>query len=223
VESDEGRIAKLVDFGLAADSSAGKGEGDRLTRVDERPGTHHYMSPEQAWGAAAHPIFDVYALGVTFYEMLVGEPPFFELSPAEVLRRKCDLSLPAPSIAGRRHDLPAGLAALVDDCLAPKATDRVASAGAFLNRPDEIRPKWGMVERGREGKTGLVGVARTVEEKKKEPNLRRIVEEAAAAKAEGRPAPVEITPIRTGATRPEMAADRLALSLPSEGASNAAA
>lgn len=210
VESDEGRVAKLVDFGLAADVSTAA-EGERLTKVDERPGTHHYMSPEQAWGAGAHPIFDVYGLGVTFYELLVGEPPFFELSPAEVLRRKCDLSLPAPTIVGRRHDLPAGLAALVDECLAPRATDRVQSAAAFLNRLDEIRGKWGMQARGHEGHTGLVGVARTIEEKKKEPNLRRIVAEAAAAKAEGRPGPVELTPIRTGATRPEIAADREAL------------
>ena len=208
VETPDGPIAKLVDFGLASDIETDAEDDGRLTKAGERPGTHHYMSPEQAWGAPAHPIFDVYALGATFYELLTGEPPWHDLSPADVMRRKCDLNLPSPKVEDKRQALPPGLGELVDDCLKAKAAERIPSASRFLERLDELRNNAGVPSHRPATSTGVVGVARTIDQKAREPRLKKIVAEAAVAKAQGRPGPVELTPIRTGATRPEMAADR---------------
>jgi predicted Ser/Thr protein kinase len=66
--AEDGRVV-LSDFGIALDLI----EGTR----GEVFGTAHYMSPEQARNSArAVPQSDLYSLGVIFYEMLTGVPPF---------------------------------------------------------------------------------------------------------------------------------------------------
>jgi serine/threonine protein kinase len=183
VEQKGERVAKLLDFGLAADTGAGADA--RMTRLGERPGTRHYMSPEQAWEAPAHPVFDVYALGVTFYEVLTGHPPFFELDEAEVIARKCDLSQPSPSIKGRREGLPERLEVLVDACLEPVAKKRLPSINAFLKRLDAATAEafaGGMSPRTRQ-QTSMVGQARTIAQpKQKKSKLPEIMAQAAAKK-----------------------------------------
>ena len=187
VELKGERVAKLLDFGLAADTGAGADA--RMTRMGERPGTRHYMSPEQAWDAPAHPVFDIYALGVTFYEILTGHPPFFELDEAEVIARKCDLSQPAPSIKGRRQDLPERLQILIDACLEPVAKKRLPSINAFLKRLDSISEGFGdpdapagMSPRTRQ-QTSMVGQARTIAQpKQRKSRLPELMAQAAARK-----------------------------------------
>lgn len=66
---------KLADLGLARE--AGDLEVTRVTQVGEMVGTPHYVSPEQAAGEEEVDIrSDIYALGVTFYQMVTGELPF---------------------------------------------------------------------------------------------------------------------------------------------------
>src|SRR6185436_20065249 len=64
---------KLADFGLAFET-----EGTRLTTEGKVMGTLVYMAPEQLLGRSAEigPRSDVYALGVTLFEMLTLELPF---------------------------------------------------------------------------------------------------------------------------------------------------
>jgi len=184
VEMKGERVAKLLDFGLAADTGAGADA--RMTRMGERPGTRHYMSPEQAWDAPAHPVFDIYALGITFYEVLTGHPPFFELDEAEVIARKCDLSQPSPTIKGRRDGLPERLEQLVDACLEPVAKKRLPTINAFLKRLDAVTEGFGapggMSPRTRQ-QTSMVGQARTIAApKQRKSKLPEIMAQAAAKK-----------------------------------------
>src|SRR5690606_38811885 len=63
-----GEHAMLIDLSHAADGDAKPapvGTAGRLTGPHEVPGTHHYMSREQANAAPAQPAMDVYAFGVT--------------------------------------------------------------------------------------------------------------------------------------------------------------
>ena len=73
---------KLTDFGIAraADLSG-------LTATGAVIGTPHYMSPEQAMGERATSRSDIYAIGVTLYQMLSGELPFIGDTPMAVLEK----------------------------------------------------------------------------------------------------------------------------------------
>ena len=66
-----GSIA-LADFGIAKQVNA----EHNLTRKGEVYGTPYYLSPEQAQGLTVDLRADIYSLGVLFYEMLTGVPPF---------------------------------------------------------------------------------------------------------------------------------------------------
>ncbi len=66
---DDGRV-RVSDFGLALVD-----DGASLTRTGSPLGTPHYASPEQGQGAPATPQSDVFGLGATLYELVVGAPP----------------------------------------------------------------------------------------------------------------------------------------------------
>jgi serine/threonine-protein kinase len=70
-EGELGVVPKLIDFGLARLSG-----GKRITSGGRAVGTPGYMAPEQARGEGdLDRRADLYALGVTLYEMLCGELP----------------------------------------------------------------------------------------------------------------------------------------------------
>ncbi len=73
---DDQRNFKLADFGLLRSIAE-----DRtfLTETDDIRGTPHYISPEQIQVELGHCLdirCDLYALGIVFYECLMGSPPF---------------------------------------------------------------------------------------------------------------------------------------------------
>ncbi|MBI2931197.1 MAG: SUMF1/EgtB/PvdO family nonheme iron enzyme [Planctomycetes bacterium] len=73
----------VMDFGLARSLT----RRSDLTRSGDVVGTPMYMAPERARGAR-HPddvLCDVYSLGATLYEQMVGAPPFDGLDPYRVL------------------------------------------------------------------------------------------------------------------------------------------
>ncbi len=79
-----GRVC-VMDFGLARNVEA----GGTLTMSGTVVGTPAYMPPEQAHGDLKNtgPASDVYSLGATLYDLLVGRPPFEGESPYAIVRQ----------------------------------------------------------------------------------------------------------------------------------------
>jgi serine/threonine-protein kinase len=67
-----------------------KEDARRLTFVDMSAtlGTPDYISPEQVKGQRGDQRSDIYSLGVMFYEMLTGEPPFGGPNPLAVMNER---------------------------------------------------------------------------------------------------------------------------------------
>jgi Tol biopolymer transport system component len=109
----------VMDFGLARDL-------DKTVSVG-MAGTPHFMAPEQARGdvRAIGPATDVWALGATLFEVLLGRPPFDADSVLSILRM---VETEEPTIPS---SLPRDLSAIVSRCLEKAPQRRYASAGAL--------------------------------------------------------------------------------------------
>ena len=69
---------KVMDFGIAKVLAAAHATNTQSI------GTLQYMSPEQIDAKTIDPRSDLYSLGLIFYEMLAGAPPFHSASPREL-------------------------------------------------------------------------------------------------------------------------------------------
>ncbi|TQS46062.1 WD40 repeat domain-containing serine/threonine protein kinase [Cryptosporangium phraense] len=114
-------VLKVGDFGIAKLFA-----GSDASASADIVGTPRYIAPEQIAGGRIGPPTDLYALGMTFYELLAGHPPF-----------PPDLNMPGLlhhhlSVAPRPLDgVPPSLAALVLGLLAKDPADRPQSAREF--------------------------------------------------------------------------------------------
>jgi serine/threonine-protein kinase len=129
------RVVKIMDFGLAKTLE----EVRRSSTVIG--GTPTHMAPEQAAGEAVDARTDLYALGVTLFELLTGEPPFAQGDLAYHHRHT-----PPPDPRELVPGLPGPLAELVLALLAKRPDDRPASAaevGARLQALLAARPAAG--------------------------------------------------------------------------------
>ncbi len=87
---------KVIDFGLATLRDVPGAE------VEETLGTPAYMAPEQILGEEIGAATDIYALGLLFYALLAGAPPF---SGDEETVLTAQVRTRAPPVSARRPEL----------------------------------------------------------------------------------------------------------------------
>jgi serine/threonine-protein kinase len=118
---DGSDLVKLLDFGIARSR-----QDSRLTGQGELFGTPQYMAPERIMGNDTGGSSDIYALGVVFYEMLMGELPFNAPDVSTFFMKH--MKEPAPSLRDRNQRVPEALDALVRKMLEKDPKDRPGDA-----------------------------------------------------------------------------------------------
>ena len=119
-------VLKIMDFGLAR---LGAGDGHSLTMTGTVMGTVSYFSPEQGRGDRCDGRTDIYALGVTMYELLTGVLPFTGDNPSAVIYQHIHEPPPLP----RLYDasIPEDYQAVCLKCLAKNPAARYQEASAL--------------------------------------------------------------------------------------------
>jgi serine/threonine protein kinase len=113
--------AVLTDFGIAQIIG-----GTRYTVSGALMGTLSYMAPEQGLEGQCDARSDIYSLGIVFYEMLTGEPPFDAETPLAILLKHVNDPLPLPR--KMVPSIPKWLERVVLKSLAKRPADRYQSA-----------------------------------------------------------------------------------------------
>jgi serine/threonine protein kinase/tetratricopeptide (TPR) repeat protein len=132
---DLGGTAWVTDFGLAKVSGL-----EDLTHSGDLVGTLRYMAPERFRGEADRRS-DVYALGLTLYELLALRPAHNESDRVRLVRQVTEEEPPRLSKLG--PTIPRDLATIVHKAMAREPAERYATAGALaadLKRFLEDRP-----------------------------------------------------------------------------------
>ncbi len=117
--------AKLADFGLAKRIYSG-----RTSRIVEKSltGTPHFMAPELFRGKSAHPRSDVYALGVTYFNVLAGRLPFLRETISELIHNHEVAAVPSPR---QDIDVPDEVTKVLETSMAKRDEDRYPNAHVF--------------------------------------------------------------------------------------------
>jgi serine/threonine protein kinase len=114
-------FVKLMDFGLARPRGM-----PYLPNESSLAGSFFYLAPELIAGAPADVPSDLYALGVTLYEMITGRVPFSDFDEQTVLAQHSKEAI--TPLSRSRADVPPALEAIVLRLLAKNPEERFASA-----------------------------------------------------------------------------------------------
>lgn len=120
----------LIDFGLATKITRQSAEAIAVGRLE---GTLGYLSPEQSgrMNRSVDRRTDLYSVGATLYELLVGRKPFDSSDPLEILHATVARAPRPPHEL--RPDLPLVLSAILLRLLAKDAEDRYQNAAALAD------------------------------------------------------------------------------------------
>jgi eukaryotic-like serine/threonine-protein kinase len=119
VQKDD--LVKIVDFGLACPIGGCS---------NDLPGTAYYMAPEQIEGEPVDARTDVYALGITAFEMATGQRPFPD-DVCEVLKAHITAQTPDPRVLN--PSLPEGFSEFIRKATEKDPAKRYSGLGEVRN------------------------------------------------------------------------------------------
>lgn len=138
------RTPVLIDFGLVITRTQAR-EEHRLTASNVIVGTADYMAPEQVAGLPVDGRTDLYALGITLYELLAGHVPFAGRDPLATLH--AHVEEPPPPLPS---SVPAPARRVVERAIAKRPAERFPSAAAMAAAIEEALADIGVNAQARE-------------------------------------------------------------------------
>ncbi len=135
-QEGEELVAKILDFGIAkllGDAASESGGAD-LTQAGMAIGSPTYMSPEQATGGTLDGRSDLYSLSLVLFEMLTGEPPFFEEDNKVLSLQRRLVEDPPVMRAPSGATMPTGVELMIRAGLGRSMDERTASAEEYLSQ-----------------------------------------------------------------------------------------
>ncbi|RKZ45182.1 MAG: serine/threonine protein kinase [Candidatus Parabeggiatoa sp. nov. 3] len=119
------KLLKIIDFGIASRLPR---ENPTLKNPEQLEGTLAYLSPEQTGRINRSMDYrtDLYSLGITFYELLIGFVPFTATDAMELVH--CHLAKTPAPVCEVNPDVPLIVSDIVMKLLAKNAEDRYQSA-----------------------------------------------------------------------------------------------
>ncbi|WNG23902.1 AAA family ATPase [Cystobacter fuscus] len=139
IVNDAAGVVKIADFGIA---SALPLEHPSFRPASTVEGTFAYLSPEQTgrMNRVVDHRSDLYSLGITFYEMLAGVPPF---SAEDVLGWfHCHLAVVPRPVSELNPSVPVTLSRLVARLMAKAPEDRYQSAEGLKADLEQCASRW---------------------------------------------------------------------------------
>ena len=131
--TNDGKV-KVMDFGLVKIPGV-----TQVTMEGSAVGTAEYMSPEQVSDEELDTRTDMYSLGVTMYEMLVGHTPFqAENLQAVLMKHKYETP---PPISKERPDIPAAMEHIAMKAMAKEISRRYQKMQELLEDIYRIKGK----------------------------------------------------------------------------------
>ena len=127
---DEQGNTYLADFGIAKATES----TIQLTGTGAMVGTPSYMAPELVEKGDLTSAVDVYALGITAYEMLTGRVPYHSETPIKTLMEH--INMPVPDVRAERPDLPEGVRQFINTAMAKKPATRYATPSGLADGLD---------------------------------------------------------------------------------------
>ena len=124
-------ITKIMDFGI----SKSLFDND-MTKTGSKIGTVYYMSPEQIRGEEVTNRSDIYSIGCTAYEMIVGEPPFDSKSEYEVM--DSHLKKTIPMISEKMSGIPAQVDKILQKAMEKNPNNRYNSCEEMYDDVQEL-------------------------------------------------------------------------------------
>ncbi len=124
-------ITKIMDFGISKSMV-----DDSMTKTGSKVGTVYYMSPEQVKGQEVTNRSDIYSIGCTAFEMIVGHPPFDSQSEYDVM--DSHIKKNAPRISDQMAGVSTQIDAVILKALEKNPLNRYSSCEEMLQAVQDL-------------------------------------------------------------------------------------
>ncbi len=132
-------VVQIIDFGISSELAQ---ERCLEADPDALEGTLAYLAPEQTgrMGRSVDRRSDLYALGVSLFELATGQLPFAAGDPLELVH--CHIAKSAPRADALRPGVPAMVASVIEKLMAKSPEDRYQSAAGLLADLERCRAQF---------------------------------------------------------------------------------